>query len=233
MKTSILLTGLAIITVMTILYFNVTKKQPANSTPPTPETPAATSTPAIPPAQPTGKIKADTFTGILQSVDTGCFADGECSITVDGKHVTLLVGRSQEVVGTIEGVQSIGDLEAYIGKPVEVYARDNSGGAYSLYGSEGFHIKVVSETASSTQPNKVTASTTTAGACVTRGCSGELCVDANTDARADVTTCLYKSEYACYKTATCTRQKDGNCGWTDTPALSACLQKNVQKPTLQ
>lgn len=57
------------------------------------------------------------------------------------------------------------------------------------------------------------------GNCRPSGCSGQICADQ--DMMSD---CQYREEYACYKTATCERQKSGKCGWTDTPALSACLQ---------
>ncbi len=90
-----------------------------------------------------GKIKADMFTGKLEEVNTGCFADGECYVTVDGKHVTVIMGWSQDTVGTIIGAPSIGDLESMIGKEVEVYARDNADGTYSLYGDAGFYVKVL------------------------------------------------------------------------------------------
>ena len=137
MKTSLLVTGLAIIMVLTVLYFNSTKKQPL---PDIVTPPVATTTSELPTTEPserpTGdKFKADTFTGILQSVDTGCFADGECYIMVDDKHVTVIMGWSQDTVGTIIGVPSFADLEGFIGKPVEVYARENTDGTYSLYGS--------------------------------------------------------------------------------------------------
>jgi hypothetical protein len=38
-----------------------------------------------------------------------------------------------------------------------------------------------------------------------------------------VTTCEMKPEYACYQNATCERQGDGKCGWTQTPDLTKCL----------
>lgn len=91
--------------------------------------------------KPAGKLKADTFTGTLTKVDLGCLADGECYVEVDGKKVTVLVGFSTAEVGSVIDVPSISDLEAYIGKPVEVYAQDNSDGTYTLYGSSGFYIK--------------------------------------------------------------------------------------------
>ncbi len=56
------------------------------------------------------------------------------------------------------------------------------------------------------------------GECKPTGCSGIVCSDAEV-----ITTCEYKPEYACYKTATCTRQEDGACGWTPSAELDACL----------
>jgi hypothetical protein len=91
----------------------------------------------------TGKLTEATFTGTLQKIDTGCFADGECFAEVDGKHVTVLRGWSQEPVGTIQGMVSFADLEKSIGKKVEVYAQDLGQGAYTLYGNQAFYIKLL------------------------------------------------------------------------------------------
>jgi len=57
------------------------------------------------------------------------------------------------------------------------------------------------------------------GTCYIGGCSGQLCTD-RPDA---ISTCEYRPEYACYKTAACERQSNGECGWTPTPRLAACL----------
>lgn len=94
-----------------------------------------------PPAN-TGKLKAANFSGKLEEVNTGCFADGECYVVVDGKHITVLMGWSRDTVGSVQGVEGIGDLEAHIGSEVEVYAQDMSDGTYTLYGSEGFYVKL-------------------------------------------------------------------------------------------
>ena len=59
-----------------------------------------------------------------------------------------------------------------------------------------------------------------AAACAPTGCSGTVCGEVGEQV---MTTCEYKAEYACYKTATCERQADGKCGWTDTPELKSCL----------
>lgn len=60
----------------------------------------------------------------------------------------------------------------------------------------------------------------TAGGCVKSGCSGTVCVE---EGKEMVTTCEFKPEYACYGDAVCERQPGGACGFTQTPALSACL----------
>jgi hypothetical protein len=54
--------------------------------------------------------------------------------------------------------------------------------------------------------------------CIRTGCSGQVCADHSV-----ITTCEYRAEYACYKSATCTRQADGACGWTMTSELKSCL----------
>lgn len=61
-----------------------------------------------------------------------------------------------------------------------------------------------------------------ANGCAVAGCSGQLCVSAD-EAGNIVTTCEYRSEYACYREASCEPQADGKCGWTPTPQLTQCL----------
>lgn len=60
----------------------------------------------------------------------------------------------------------------------------------------------------------------TKSACVKTGCSGQVCADEEV-----VTTCEFRPEYECYKTAKCERQPSGECGWTSTPELRVCLEK--------
>lgn len=66
--------------------------------------------------------------------------------------------------------------------------------------------------------------------CAVAGCSGQLCVDAD-KANDIVTTCEYRAEYACYKEVACERQADGQCGWTPTPSLQACLNNAEKTPS--
>lgn len=57
-----------------------------------------------------------------------------------------------------------------------------------------------------------------AAACFTSGCSGQVCADHSV-----ITTCEFLPEYGCYHAAKCERQGDGQCGFTPSAALSACL----------
>ena len=55
--------------------------------------------------------------------------------------------------------------------------------------------------------------------CYIGGCSAQVCSD-DPDV---ITTCEWLEEYACYRNATCERQADGECGWTETDLLLQCL----------
>jgi hypothetical protein len=57
------------------------------------------------------------------------------------------------------------------------------------------------------------------GGCFVGGCSGQLCSDQPNMA----STCEWTEAYACYKTAKCERQSNGQCGWTPTQELNMCL----------
>jgi hypothetical protein len=54
--------------------------------------------------------------------------------------------------------------------------------------------------------------------CIKTGCSSQICSDHTV-----MSTCEWKAEYACYQKAACERQADGNCGFTRTRELTACL----------
>ncbi len=64
-----------------------------------------------------------------------------------------------------------------------------------------------------------TPSPKTSGGCHPTGCSGQVCSDEEV-----ITTCEFRAEFACYKSATCERQTNGACGWTPSPSLTACLE---------
>ena len=162
----------------------------------------ATSTPATP-----TEIR---FKGTITAYSTACFSDGICSVTVDGKEVIITAGfRQQKTVGTLIGVDSIADLENQIGARAEVYAALTEEGSYTLYGSQAYFVKVT--------PKSVSPQPTTE--CFVGGCSSEVC----SDRAGVVSTCIYKPEFACYKNATCKRQSDNKCGWSQTTELKKCV----------
>jgi len=69
--------------------------------------------------------------------------------------------------------------------------------------------------------NETESGATVEEGCVVGGCNGEICQDA--DEEPLVSICIYKPEYVCYKSATCERQANGKCGWTQTDELEICL----------
>jgi hypothetical protein len=71
-------------------------------------------------------------------------------------------------------------------------------------------------------------SVTGAKACMPTGCGGQLCSDENI-----ISTCVYRPEYACYKSAVCKRQASGKCGWTETPELALCLANPPGQPSVE
>ena len=56
--------------------------------------------------------------------------------------------------------------------------------------------------------------------CIKTGCSSQVCSDKNV-----ITTCEWRPEYACYQKAVCERQRNGNCGFTPSAELTACLSR--------
>lgn len=57
------------------------------------------------------------------------------------------------------------------------------------------------------------------GTCYVGGCSGQICSESSDI----VSTCEWRETYACYREAVCERQSNGQCGWTETEELNACL----------
>ena len=56
--------------------------------------------------------------------------------------------------------------------------------------------------------------------CIKTGCAGQVCSDAEV-----ITTCEWRREYECYRSARCERQASGECGFTPTQELTACLRR--------
>jgi hypothetical protein len=56
--------------------------------------------------------------------------------------------------------------------------------------------------------------------CIISGCNGEICAEESMSS-----ICVYKEEFACYTSATCEVQSNGECGWTQTTELTSCLSE--------
>lgn len=62
------------------------------------------------------------------------------------------------------------------------------------------------------------------GGCYVGGCSSQIC----SDEPGVMSTCEFRQEYSCYQNARCERQGNGECGWTETSELVACLSVNTE-----
>lgn len=95
-------------------------------------------------------VATETFTGKITSINNGCWADGFCSITVDGsKHVLGQAGgfRSPKEV-IVRGESEINFSQGnsnLIGKRVEVFAKVSENNRYTIYGSEDYYIRLLGE----------------------------------------------------------------------------------------
>jgi hypothetical protein len=56
--------------------------------------------------------------------------------------------------------------------------------------------------------------------CIKTGCGGQVCSDEEV-----FTTCEWRPEHECYRRARCERQANGECGFTQTRELTACLRR--------
>ncbi len=82
------------------------------------------------------------FEGTVTAFSTACFADGECSITVDGKKVVTTIGWSQNIVGKVLGIPDFGSIESNVGAHARVYAKKTEDG-YTLYGNDQYYVEIV------------------------------------------------------------------------------------------
>lgn len=79
-----------------------------------------------------------------------------------------------------------------------------------------FTLQEATETSATIIVTKESQST---GSCYIGGCSSQIC----SDQKDVITTCEWTEGYACYQTAACERQTNGQCGWTQTSELMTCL----------
>ena len=77
------------------------------------------------------------FIGTVDSIDTGCYADGVCSMMIDGKQVVWLRGWSRATWGQVQQPPDVGE---YVGKEVEVWCKVEDDHC-TLEGNAGYFIR--------------------------------------------------------------------------------------------
>lgn len=86
------------------------------------------------------------WTGKIDSVKNDCIFDGICSVTVSGVEVIVVQGMiplaEGEEVGQLRDVESVSDMQKYIGKEANVFARKISSDLFSIYGNKEFFIEL-------------------------------------------------------------------------------------------
>lgn len=160
--------------------------------------------------------EAETISGLLTNVNTGCFSDGECSVTIDDKKIVVMIGWYSGPAGHLIGVDGVGDFEKYIGDKVSALVVKNSDGVYTILGDKNLYVKLETDTRY------------VAPECAVGGCSGQICGEKG-EADNMVTNCMWTEAYACYQSARCEKQTSGQCGWTETDDLKMCLMNNGGK----
>lgn len=98
---------------------------------------SACATTSIQPDVPMATAGERRFTGTVESIDTGCYADGVCSMRIDGRQVVWLRGWSRATWGQVQQPPDVGE---YVGKRVEVWCRVEEDHC-TLEGNAGYFIR--------------------------------------------------------------------------------------------
>jgi heat shock protein HslJ/peptidoglycan hydrolase-like protein with peptidoglycan-binding domain len=86
-------------------------------------------------------VATATFEGVVTAYSTGCYSDGECSITVDDKKVITATGRLQQPLGEVRITPELGGYEKTVGAHANVYARELAN-EFTLYGSHDYYLEI-------------------------------------------------------------------------------------------
>ena len=149
------------------------------------------------------------ITPLTVTDDSRCPEGVQCIWAGTVKVNVKVVEESGNFTSVIELGQTITSLTSEIAlvsvEPVPKVGETIEAGEYR------FTFNVVEGKAATENPGT--------GGCFVGGCSSQLC----TDDSGVASTCEYRADYACYRTAKCARQLNGQCGWTETPELKQCL----------
>ncbi len=201
---------------------------PSTSTPPVtvrPPTPP-TQTPFLPYGDVTLKLgqlavfKDITVRAVEVVEDSRCPKDVQC---IQAGTVRLKVDIAA-ALGTAPSIITLGRVFTTEGEAITLSAVTPEKNSKVTIGNSDyrFTLHVVKQSV------VVTPTPDQKGKCYVGGCSAQLC----TDQPDMVSNCMYTAAYACYKTASCERQPSGQCGWTPSKELSACLLEADGKATM-
>ncbi|MGH9968831.1 MAG: DUF6748 domain-containing protein [Pyrinomonadaceae bacterium] len=113
-------------------------------------------------------------------------------------------GAPDALVAQASAAMTEGDGVPVVGSHVQV---SGPGGKSLTLRATQFYLRAKGETA-----NKP---------CIRTGCGNQVCAEEPV-----ISTCEWRPEYECYKTAKCERQANGSCGYTQTARLKSCLARN-------
>lgn len=136
--------------------------------------------------------------------DSRCATDVQCVWAGQIKIETKIVGKSTITHSFLEGSKLSFEGYDIVLKKVEPYPVSTK----KINSSDYRFTFLIEKT-----------KTVTEGKCYVGGCSGQLC----SENPGLVSTCEYLEVYGCYQGATCERQQNGKCGWTETQSLKACV----------
>ena len=100
-------------------------------------TTACATTPDSNPRVPMAAAGERRFVGTVESIDTGCYADGECSMRIDGRKVVWLRGWSRATWGQVQQPPDVGE---YVGKRAEVWCKVEADHC-TLEGNAAYYIR--------------------------------------------------------------------------------------------
>lgn len=160
----------------------------------------------------------------------------QLTVLLEDNSYLRLIGNSDRLRATLKDNARL-NAEHLDATHVEITAEDNTHAqvspiqSFAATTTHNSSIRSTNEATSSTVSERQNSrvyvnqrpSAPSSGACAPAGCSSQLCVDAD-KATDTVSTCEFRDSYACYRTAHCERQTTGECGWTQTAELRACLQ---------
>lgn len=214
-KNILLLVGVVVVAVGGVVVLRPSTPVPVEvyETPTTPSIPIEVyETPSVPIAENSRlnlnesvTIDGVTITPLVINEDSRCIAGWQCI------WAGRVVVQTRLVMGSTNKIENI-ELDkpvTFVNKTVTLVS------AVAPYQTAGAEL----DKSKYNYYFEYTVKNTATAKCYVGGCSGQIC----SDKEGLVSTCEYAEAYACFKTAKCERQTNGQCGWTETSTLRMCL----------